>query len=207
MIAAGNLLNQHEPRNSLSGDGWLLELGYKEWSAVVDALGQGIQSVMMRTYKPRYSPFLLYPTFSYGTTSGAEQKFQQRYRQFANQSVEQTRKMAHEELLVQISYFAYVDQVIEVPKTKWKILEPYFMWSTDHILSYVNKPPGTLKGYLWILRVFELPKPCKFGRLSQGGPPAEYRHCEPVSIRDSKPILTDEQFATLKAEIVTRIND
>jgi hypothetical protein len=179
-----------------------LELGYKDWSAVVDALGLGIQTVMVRSYKPRYSPFLLYPTFTYFGSVGAVLKFQERYREMATLSAIETVKLAKEDFFVEIKYFAALDEAIQVSKDNWEALEPFFIWTHKHILEYVNKPPGKAPGFLWIVRTYKLPKVIRFGRLSQGGSPAEYRHLERVSIAGSTPVLADNEFRAVKQKII-----
>lgn len=78
-------------------------IALREWSAVVDALGKGTQILMLRSYVPRYSPFLLYPTFSYYTSSinrpeTFETKFQPKYLQFAVMSHEELPEANHEML-------------------------------------------------------------------------------------------------------------
>ena len=42
-----------------------LSKAVKEWSAVVDALGEGHQVVLNRKYLPAYNDFLLYPTYGF----------------------------------------------------------------------------------------------------------------------------------------------
>jgi len=42
----------------------------KEWNAIVEALGQGKQSIIIRNYNPAHEDFLLYPTWSYSRRDG-----------------------------------------------------------------------------------------------------------------------------------------
>lgn len=37
----------------------------KEWNAVIEALGNGFHSILIRKYETSHKNFLLYPTFSY----------------------------------------------------------------------------------------------------------------------------------------------
>lgn len=175
--------------------------GYKEWSAVVDALGNGTQTVMVRSYKPRYSPFLLYPTFSYSFSGKPEDMFQKNYLATAIESASRTAQLGKNELQVEIRYFAEVDKVIQVGQDKWQQLEPFFIWSHKHILKYVNKLPSKTSGFLWVVRIHRLHNPVKFARLKQGGSPAEYQHFEPVSMNDSKLVLSNSAFRKVKNEI------
>jgi len=60
----------------------------KEWSPVIEALGTGKQTLLIRALTPRYEEFLLYPTFSFYTQYGdkLEDKFQQNYVEMATKS-------------------------------------------------------------------------------------------------------------------------
>ncbi len=179
--------------------------GYKEWSGVVAAMGHGLQTVMVRTYRPRFSRFLLYPTFSYSLSPSAPDAFQKSFQHQASLAAKETKRLAHEELLVEIKYFAEVERVKQIEQRKWKELEPFFVWSHQHIEKYLNKTPGRAPGYLWICRVFALPHTLKFGRLSQGGSLAEYKHVEPVETNGSLPILDNKQFETIVERLTTII--
>lgn len=45
-----------------------LSVALKEWSPVLEALGNGTQTMVVRKYAPQNQKLLLYPTFSFFTT-------------------------------------------------------------------------------------------------------------------------------------------
>ena len=90
-----------------------LALALREWSAVIDAMGKGQQSVMVRSYPPRAGKFLLYPTFSFYSSEKSnlqkfDRKFQPQFREFAKNSAEETLAKARN-LQVEIQYFAELE--------------------------------------------------------------------------------------------------
>jgi hypothetical protein len=179
-----------------------LSLALREWSAVVEALGQGQQTVMVRSYPPRYGAFFLYPTFSFYTSTKAkpesfDEKFQPQYRKMARQSAELTAKRAGN-LLVDFNYYAEIDEVVAIQNgITWERLKPYFIWSVDHIKHY-----ATSSTFLWIVRIHQLPKTVVIGRSAGGGPPTFYKHADEISTDGSTPVLSDAQYGKLKAEII-----
>jgi len=182
-----------------------LALALREWSGVVEALGNGDQTVMVRGYPARYPAFFLYPTFSYYTSTKAKpesfnEKFQPKYLKLARESAEDTRKLA-DSLLVHFKYYAEVDEVIPIEESKtWDRLEPYFIWSTEHVKGY-----ATTSTFLWILRVHRLPETIVIGRNAGGGPPTFYKHSEEISTDGSRPVLVDSEYAKLKSGILAAV--
>ena len=61
----------------------------KEWCAVVDALGQGKQTILMRKYPPTYMKFFLYPTYGFAIRKNyLSQYFQPQHHDFIRKSIE-----------------------------------------------------------------------------------------------------------------------
>jgi hypothetical protein len=113
-----------------------LSIALKEWAAVVEAMGSGQQTVMIRTYEPKHAEFLLYPTFTFYATlvdklQTFDELFQERYQSMARKAGKYATQRGKEELFVDINYFGRVDNYFQVEGNKvWKELEPYFIWNS-----------------------------------------------------------------------------
>ncbi len=107
-----------------------IQKGMKEWAAIIDALGQGLQIIMVRKRPPRYQEFLLFPTFTFFQKTLKEPhkfdlQFQEQYRLMARKSGKYAMEQAHTDLLASIDYFAKVDQEVEVSNLEaWDALAP-----------------------------------------------------------------------------------
>lgn len=171
--------------------------GIKEWSCVIDAMGRGEQTLMIRKGTV-YPEFLLYPTYSYFVTHFKDDKLglalQERFVKSAAESGEITRQRAQKDLLVNIDYYAVADKVLPISDNKILArLKDHYIWNPEHVESYA-KTSRTGTVYLWLLRVYKLPKTEVVGRLKQGGIPDLYRHPEEVSTTGSIPVLDDATF-------------
>ena len=80
---------------------WIVK-GFKEWNAVVEALGQGKQSILMRTYSTTNKEFLLYPTFSYANKDDYLDMFKTNDQKFVEEHALPLKKDGQ----VEIKYFA-----------------------------------------------------------------------------------------------------
>ena len=54
----------------------------KEWNATVEALGQGLQTILIRKYEPPYQEFFLFPTSSYSLRDNFSNDFKKDYKSF-----------------------------------------------------------------------------------------------------------------------------
>ncbi len=178
----------------------------KEWSGVIDALGQGRQTVLVRKTLPPSDTFFLYPTFTYcnvyeSNPQSFNEKLKVEFQESALRSGQQTRVRAQSACLVDFGYFAKIEKVIEV--TDWSVLaalSPFYIWTEKHVLEYANQAKNSC--YVWIIRVYKLNKPIEIGRISQGGPPSVYHHHEPLSVENAFAVLSDSVFNNTKKEIL-----
>jgi hypothetical protein len=167
----------------------------KEWSPVVDALGKGIQSILIRKYPPAYNEFLLYPTYGFSIRKRySSLYFQPQYHDFVKQSVESKKKEK-----TTIQFYALVNDVIKVPRTdfqKLKNIQNYYIWSSDHVLTYFSDEKFK-EACIWILRIYKLPEPQSIKDLGRGS--LTYAKLpSPISTVGSTPVLDDLTFQTMK---------
>lgn len=154
-----------------------------EWNATVEALGQGKQTILIRNYNTTLPNFILYPTVSYANKDDYLNSFQPKYKNF----VEENALPEEDNSKFLVKYFAEVEKVIEKPVSRIGSLKKYYIWTPEHVKSYVNTP----KANVWILRVYELEEPVMAER-TRG---MKYANLlEPVSLDGIKPVLSDSDF-------------
>lgn len=161
-----------------------------EWNATVEALGQGKQTILIRNYNTKLHNFILYPTVSYALKDNYLESFQPKYRDF----VEENALPLKEDSKFLVKYFAEVKKVIEKPVSRVGSLKNYYIWTSEHVKSYMN----TSKAKVWILRVYELEEPVMAER-TRG---MRYANLlEPVSLDGIKPVLSDSKFSKIVSKI------
>ena len=170
----------------------------KEWSAVVDALGNGLQTILIRKYRPAYEDFLLYPTYGYSARKKyLDMYFQEEHHDLVKRSVESKKKGK-----TGVRYHAEVIEVIEVKRPNFQKLMDltgFYIWSTNHVADYF-KDEKYEKAYVWILRVYKLQEPQSINDLGPGG--VRYVNL-PISfsITGKTPVLGESEFQLIKAQI------
>lgn len=179
--------------------------GIKEWAGVVDALGRGDQSVLVRSYLPPHPEFLLYPTFAYYTDHGNKGVFERKVKHsFAAQALESGRlasEAAKSKFEVNISYFARVEEVFDLRNfEQLAALDNYHIWAFTHVETYLNKNTAG-KAALWLVRVFEL-SPHITTKRDLSGAPARYQHPEIVKTEGSSPVISDEKFEKIRTGLI-----
>lgn len=157
-----------------------------EWNATVEALGQGKQTILIRNYGTTLSNFILYPTVSYALKEDYLESFQPRYRDF----VEKYALPEKENSKSLVKYFAEVVKVIEKPVSRAGSLKDYYIWTSEHVKSYMNSS----KANIWVLRVYKLKEPVMADR-TMGMRYANLN--EPVSLEGMEPVLSDSEFESL----------
>lgn len=164
----------------------------KEWNAVIEALGQGKQTILIRKYKTSLDKFLLYPTVHYTRKGNYLDSFKKACIPF----VEDNSIPSKEGDKTEIKYIATVEGVIEKPVQKIRGLQKYFIWTTEHVKSYLNNRNANV----WLLRVYTLPKPY----MAEPTPgPIRYANLkEEVSLRGIKPVLDDNEFSKIAKQIL-----
>ena len=157
-----------------------------EWNATVEALGQGKQTILIRNYNTTLPNFILYPTVSYALKDNYLESFQPKYRDF----VEENAIPEKENSKFMVKYFAKVEEVIEKPVSRLGSLKNYYIWTSEHVKSYMNTPNAKV----WILRVYELKEPIFVGR-TRG---MKYANLlEHVSLEGIEPVLNDSEFSKI----------
>ncbi len=161
-----------------------------EWNATVEALGQGKQTILIRNYNTTLPNFILYPTVSYANKDDYLNSFQPKYKNF----VEENALPEEDNSKFLVKYFAEVEKVIEKPVSRIGSLKKYYIWTPEHVKSYVNTP----KANVWILRVYELEEPVMAER-TRG---MRYANLlEPVSLEGIKPVLNGLDFSKIVKNI------
>ncbi|MEM5815443.1 MAG: DUF1802 family protein [Candidatus Aenigmatarchaeota archaeon] len=121
-----------------------------EWNAIVEALGNGLQTVLIRKYSTSLKEFLLYPTKSYTMKEDFLKAFKKEYRDFA---VENSQPQMKDDQTL-IKYYAKIINILERPKNRLDKINKYHIWAPEHVRSYIPQ-----KAHIWVLRVYELEKP------------------------------------------------
>lgn len=181
-------------------------IGLKEWSSVVDAIGRGEQTIIVRGYEPKVQRYFLYPTYSFYVTAEKnpelfEQQFQPKYIAEAKVSGAKTYERGRNQLWVDVDYFSEVQKTFWIQNEKaWKALEPFYIWNGKHVADYAKK---TKRGEacLWLTKTYKLATTKVLGRTNMGGPPSYHQHLEEIESNSAAPVLNDDQFAITKESI------
>lgn len=158
-----------------------------EWNATLEALGQGKQTILIRTYGTTLNEFLLYPTVSYALKDNVLDSFQDK--KFAKNNLLPTGDDSYE-----IKYYATVEEVIQRSSARIGAFNKFHIWTRDHVKNYIGK--GTAN--IWILRVYELDKPQMLKRTSG----MKYANVDKPVKLEGKPVIPDKEFNKLKEDIL-----
>lgn len=157
-----------------------------EWNATIEALGQGMQSILIRKYGTTVDEFLLFPTVSYALKDDYLDSFQDDYKDFVKENVIPNK----EDSKFEVKYYAKVEKVVEKPSTRIGSLNKYHIWTRGHVKSYL----GNSKAQVWILRVYELETPQYLSR-TRG---MRYANVDKeVYLDNLKPVLPDSEFESI----------
>lgn len=162
-----------------------------EWNAIIEALGNGEQTVLIRKYGTSLKGFLLYPTVSYANKDDVLDSFQEEYKSFANENL----LPKGEDKKFEVKYYAKVEEVFEKSSTRIGSFNKYHIWTREHVKSYLGKKPAKV----WLLRVYKLKEPMVIGR-NRGMLYANVN--EEVSLDGMTPVIRDKDFEDLKSEIL-----
>jgi hypothetical protein len=163
----------------------------KEWNAVVESLGQGKQTILIRKYKTNLKEFLLYPTYSYSLKDNFLNSFQKKYRSF----VEKNTLPNQDEEKIEIKYYARVENIIQKSPNRIEGLQKNSIWTKDHIQSYLG---GKICN-IWVLRVYRLKNPNMVFKIR--GPILYANLKEDVSLSGIKPVIGDDKFSEIISEL------
>ncbi len=164
--------------------------GFKEWNAVVEALGQGKQSILIRAYSTTNKEFLLYPTFSYAIKDDYLTMFKAKEQKFVEEHALPLKKDDQ----VEIKYFARIEEIIERSPARIGSIDKMHIWSKDHVKNYLKNK----KAFIWALRVYKLKEPF-FAERNNGMLFANLK--KGASLDGMEPVLTDKEFKSLISKI------
>lgn len=168
----------------------------KEWNAVVEALGQGKQTILIRKYDTKIKEFLLYPTSYYAKTDYYLDSFQKRYHSFVE---ENSLPYKNKEGKIQIKYFAKFEQFYEYKNTKFNVLEKNSIWTNEHIQSYLKGKSAII----WLMRIYKLDQPF-MTNLAFGIRYSKTNHSlKPTQL---KPVINDKEFSKIRTKLKKLIN-
>lgn len=156
---------------------------FKEWNAIIEALGQGKQTIVIRTYVPNSKEFLLYPTFSYARKKDYIEAFKEEEREFVaeNAMPKETDKT------IEIKYFARVHKVGEMSPKSTRNIDDQHIWNEKHVKDYLKGK----KAKVWVLRVYKLKKPY-MAKKTKG---MLYANLENgVDITGAEPVINESDF-------------
>jgi restriction system protein len=157
---------------------------FKEWNAVVEALGQGKQSVLVRKFTTYKKDFLLYPTVSYVNKKHFMDDFQDNKKKFVkNNLLPKT-----DGKKVEVKYFAKVEKIKEFSPNALSKFNKNFIWNMNHVRSYL----GNRKGFVWLLRVYELEEPVMGFAMTRAITFAKLAN--DVDVKAKKPVISDAEF-------------
>lgn len=160
-----------------------------EWNATLEALGEGKQTILIRKYNTSVDKFLLYPTTSYALKDDFLKSFKKEYQKFAQINALPQKEGTKSE----VKYYATVEKVVEKPSNRIGSLNKYHIWTNEHVKSYL----GSGKGYVWVLRVYELDEPVMLER-TKG---LLYANVSEEVTLKGKPVLDDADFSKIMKEI------
>jgi len=167
----------------------------KEWAAVVEALGQGKQTILLRKYAPAKREFLLYPTYEFARRKSYLDIFQAEYRAVAKQAVAAKRAK-----LTEIKCYVSVTQVIRVEKAglpSLRTLSRLYIWTPEHVQQYFAKAD---EAFVWLLKVELLSKPGIIKDLPRGA--ITYANLpEPIPTDGRSPVLSDNLLRTVESQV------
>ncbi len=167
----------------------------KEWNAIIEALGEGKQTILIRNYKTNVSKFLLYPTITYTLKDDYLDSFQENYHDF----VKENALPEKQDDKVRIKYYATIEKITEKP-VSWLPSAKYYIWTRDHVKNYMTGK----KAFIWILRVYKLkesywaeptPGAIKYANLKNN-----------VSLDGIKPVLSDNAFFNITNSLFDEIS-
>jgi len=164
-----------------------------DWNATVEALGQGMQSILIRKTGTTLNEFLLYPTVSYANRDDYLDSFKPSMYDFVNENtLPNTQDKAYE-----VKYYATVEDVFETPVSRIGKFNNYHIWTKKHVSGYFD----TKNANVWLLRVYKLNEPVYLTR-TRGMVFANVN--KEIELDYNNPVIKDKDFEKLKEEILSK---
>lgn len=163
----------------------------KEWNATIEALGQGKQTILIRSYGTTLEGFLLYPSVSYANRDNYLDGFQSEYKGFVEDHAFPDNKGDE----FPLKYYAKVEKIVEMSPSSIGRLKSKYIWTSEHVRNYLKGK----KAQIWILRVYKLKKPyfdkprkgvIKYAKLKDN-----------VSLEGMEPVLSETAFEKIFKEL------
>ena len=162
-----------------------------EWNVIIEALGQGKQTILIRKYGTNFNEFLLYPTIGYTKKNNILNYFIDNEQNFVENNLYSTNK----DLLSKVKYYATVEEIIKESSTEIDKYDKFHIWTKKHVKRYIFNRKDIR---IWILRVYELDEP-QMLKKTRGMLFANVN--TPVKL-EGKPVIPDDEFNKLKEEIL-----
>ena len=167
----------------------------KEWAAVVEAIGQGKQAILLRKYAPARREFFLYPTYEFARPKDYLERFQPQYGEFVKEIVSSKPKK-----MTDIKYYASVDDVRHIEKADLASLGDMaglYIWTPKHVAGYFSDSDGA---FVWLLRAYRLSEPVRIPDLGRGA--ITYANLrQSISTQGALPVVGLESLSGIKKEI------
>ena len=154
-----------------------------EWNVIVEALGNGKQTILIRTYNTNLREFLLYPTISYAKNANVLKSFKKNYYDFVEENLLPNAKGKEYE----IKYYAKVEKIVKKSLKSADKFNRHHIWNKKHVNEFI----GETNPYFWILRVYRLDN-SEFLTRTNGRRYANVN--KEVKIDNMAPVLSDEKF-------------
>jgi hypothetical protein len=174
-----------------------MRAAFKEWAVVVDALGRGEQTIILRKggisegrggFQPEHREFLLFPTLFHQQRESVLPAAQQRYDAISPAFPPRD--------ILRLEYFARVSGWEKIESaTLLHNLRGHHIWREEIIQERFD---WTRHKHIYCLfvRTCALPKPVELQMLPDyGGCKSWIMLEEDVSVEGAKPVLSDEQFS------------
>ncbi len=115
----------------------------KEWNATIEALGQGKQTILIRSYGTTSDSFLLYPTVSYANKDNFLEGFKPEHQSFVKENA-LPKKDGNK---VAIKYYATVEKIFEKSPSAISRLQKDYIWTSEHVRNYLKGKKSTGMGF------------------------------------------------------------
>ena len=163
----------------------------KEWNAIIEALGCGKQTILIRKYGTNINEFLFYPTIGYTKKNNILYAFKDDERTFVDNKLYPN----EDGKLFEVKYYATVEEIIKKPSTEISKYDQFHIWTTDHVKKYFFDKKDIR---IWILRVYELDEPQMLKKVRG----LIFANLDtPIKLK-GEPVIPDNEFNKLKKEIL-----
>lgn len=180
-----------------------MNIALKEWSAVIAALGRGMQIFLLRKggiveakrgFEPKYAEFLLFPTFEH------------QHARYLKPEHAGLLSDGASENQVRITHLARVTDVLLAPPSSGGMQEMHgsHVWNDDFIQQRYDYRPD-LPLYLLVIRVCRLSEPHSVPlRPLYAGCKSWVNLTEDIPEQGAQPVLNDVEFAERRRDLLAR---